>query len=343
MKKPVVAVSRPIQWGTKFQGKKFDLHPLTLFGIEPRLKNGKVALDSVGAVIVNDGMERALEFFRQNKPAAFLFSSMYYPDGSENQIRTVARFIEQLKTISPSTKFIYWNGNQQGYLDYNAAAFLPCLDAVLTNTRDPADFKIFEDAGVKCVATLYQFGFDPEEHGQNRKRRPKYDCFFAGSQTYSKKNPQKYPNSKWRYDFILAVANSFRTLIHGKGTWAGVESHTYLYGQEFYDTFLKASVVIGANHWDLERYYTRRTVYALASGRPYVVREIPGMQYDFENKKHLCWFKDIPDGLDMIKWLLKHPVEAGKIGEAGRKIAVERFSWEALLGQFEDLLENTIL
>lgn len=342
MKKPIVAISRPMQWGTKYQGKKFNLHPMSLFGVEPRLKAGQVAGDSVGTVIVDNGMAHAVEFFRQNKPSAFLFSSMYYPDGSENQIRTVVHFIEKLKTISPGTKFIYWNGNQQGYLDYNAAAFLPFLDAVLTNTKDAKDFKIFKDAGVKRVATLYQFGFDPDEHGRKQTRRPKYDCFFAGSQTYSKKNPQKYPNCKWRYEFIMAVANTFRLLIHGRGKW-GCDSYAYLFGQKFYDTFLHASVIIGANHWDMERYYTRRTVYALASGRPYVVREIPGMQHDFVNREHLCWFKEIEEGLDMIKWLLRHPAAAKKIGDAGRKIAVERFSWSALLDQFEDLLENTIL
>jgi hypothetical protein len=321
------------------EGKLCRFHYLNLFGISPVLRDGTAAWDSVGAMLCPELIDTAVEFFRVQKPAAFLFAPMYAKDGTKLQVEGVVAFLDRLKTASPGTKFIYWNGNQQGELDFNVKAFLPFIDAVFTNTDDAEEHQVFLRVG-KPVRTFYQFGFDPAEHGRNRHLVPTHGCSFAGSQTF-RGRPPKYPNSEWRYRFLCRVAEEFDFALYGKGAWPFLKLG-HIVGQRFYDSFASSGVVLGANHWDYVRYYTRRTAYALASGRPYVVRYIPGMEQDFENGRHLIWFTEQDEGLEAIRKLLADPALAIQIGEAGRALAIERFSWAALRREFERLVLSVL-
>jgi len=338
MKKPLVVFGRPTQWVTQPASQRYRFKHLgCLHGPSPALRDGAPAWDSVGAMLADSSLlDWAVDFFRVEKPDAFLFGPMYAKDGTKLQVAGVVGLLERLKTASPGTRFLYWNGNQQGKLDFNLDAFRPFVDAVLTNTRDPREHRNFYAAGIEKVDTLYQFGFDPEEHG--RPQTPEHDCHFAGSQTFSGR-PTKYPNSEWRYRFLCEAAQRFDLVLYGKGQWPFAK-RSHVVGQRFYDTFTEARVVLGANHWDYVRYYTRRTVYALASGRPYVMRYVPGMECDFENWRHLVWFTEIDEGLEAVQKLLGDPLLAERIGREGRQVAVERFSWQALQRQLETLLDR---
>jgi glycosyltransferase involved in cell wall biosynthesis len=40
----------------------------------------------------------------------------------------------------------------------------------------------------------------------------------------------------------------------------------------------------------------------------------------------------------MLTWLLEHPAEAGRMGEAGRRYVESRYAWDVVLGSYEDFL-----
>lgn len=341
MKKPLVVYCRPLYWLSKpAQVENCQYHYVDLFGLDPLLRGGQRAHDSVGAVMDPKILGWAVDYCRRQKPQAFLFPPMYALDETKLQVDGVVQFLDRLKTASPNTKFIYWNGNQQGYIDYNLAAYKPFVDVIFTNTDETKERELFQSAGIKDVRTFYQFGFDPAEHGRALKGKLR-ECHFAGSQTFLKNRPIKYPYSEWRFKFFCRVSKRFDLALYGKGQWP-FTTINYQYGQAFYDSFVHCKVILGSNHWDYLRYYTRRTVYALASGRPYVVRYIPGMEQDFENGKHLVWFKEIDEGLEEIHRLLADPVRAQRIGEEGRKIAVERFSWDSLQRRLDQMIPTLL-
>lgn len=349
-KKPVIVFARPRQWAVVRDSSHYDFVHVPLFGPNPVLRDGSPMCDSVGGVVNPVGAEVLKEVFRDRQPAAFLFWAMYANDGTPKQVEGVKKLLSELRTISPRTRFIYGNGNQQGELDFNVEAFRDHIDVILTNTRDPKDYSVFKKAGIPHVGTFYQFGFDPAEHGQfdggmlgiapDGNGGP-YDILFAGSQTYDSNKGQHYPNSWFRYELICRVNHQFRLLVHGKGRWP-FPHHPYLHGRELYDAYCRAKIVLGVNHWDLNRYYTRRTVYALASGRMYLVRYIPGMEKDFENKRHLVWFHEVEEALDLMKHYLGNEKERLRIGREGRELAVKRFSWAALALEFERVLDKLI-
>lgn len=116
--------------------------------------------------------------------------------------------------------------------------------------------------------------------------------------------------------------------------------HPGLHALEYFREIQKAKIVLGTYHYDLERYYTKRTVYGGASGRMMMTRYIPGMEKDFENHENIVWFHSIEEGLELIEYYLKNNEEREKIAKQTRDHFVKNHSWKARLRDFEGVMKR---
>lgn len=338
MTKPTVIFTRPAQWGRgNCRSAKLKLVHAPVFGNYPRLRNGEPMGDNVGGVATRDGLDKLVELFHEHNPDVFLYWATYYDDNSINQLSTVVATLKQLREQFPNTLFIYGNGNQQGYPDFNVEAFKFAIDLLLTNTRDAKEYEMYKEYGIPNVGTFYTFGFDPTEHGKFFGIKESYDCFFGGSQSFNPARPVKYPKSVMRLEFLKAVNERFKLLVHGKGFWP-FKVYPYLYARDYYKVFGRAKIALGMYHWNKERYYTKRTIYSLASGKCFITHYIPGMEKDFTNHQHLVWFTTIEEALDVIDFYLKNPERRERVGGWGRELAIQNHSWQARLKEFEKIV-----
>jgi glycosyltransferase involved in cell wall biosynthesis len=355
-KKPLVIVTRPAYWA-KCKSDKMNLVYAPISGDEPTLlRNKKLCGDSVGGVVTSKGVDNLIRLFKSGKPQVFLMWCHYMQDGSKNRLIHWSRVLEQLRGISPDTIFLYGNGNQQGVPDFNMEALRESIDGVLVNTRDKREYAMYKHWSLKYVDTLHTFGFDPDHHGPKRfKGQPKYDCFFGGSQTmYHKtqaarkfypKNKMlegKYPKSKERWDFLNMVNDNFKLIIRGKGKWAPIAVNPYLTGDAYPSAFGEAKIALGYYHWDLVRYYTKRTIYSGASGRLLITHYIPEMEKDFTNHKNIVWFKTHEEGIDLIRHYLKNDKKREEIARAQRQHFIKNHDWNARLREFEKIVEKIL-
>ena len=357
MRKPNVLFTRPAYWDQR--ESKFNLIHCSISPYEDtRLRNGKLCADSVGGVMTDKGADILIKMFEEYKPVAFLWWAHYMNDGSADRLGKLTQVLLKCRQIAPDCKFLYGNGNQQGFPDFNVSRFHEngLVDGILINTRDKREIKMYKSHGIKFVDTLHTFGFDPSEHGQFGDVKPEYDCIFGGSQTMDRKtnrpvkfypkNPMlggKYLKSKERFDFIAAVAKRFKLMLLGKGKWPKeFNLKPYQYGQDYYKVFGRAKITLGMYHWDLERYYTKRTIYSLASGRMLIAHYIPGMENDFTKGVHCEWFKTVPEALELIAKYLKDDVARMHVGAAGRARAITNHSWDARLKEFEVILGKVL-
>lgn len=337
MGKAKLIFTRPAQW-EGMESENFQLIHAPVFGPEPRLRNGEPMADSVGGMATRKGLDRLIQLFGEHQPDVFLFWAMYYDDSTNNKVGTIRETLQVLKQISPKTVFVYGNGNQQGHVDFNVDAFKSTIDVILTNTREGWEHDLYRKIGVKHVDTLYTFGFDPKEHGQfDPNKETLFDCFFGGSQSYHPSRGGKYVKSELRLRFLQKVFNRHRLKVCGKGMWP-FPAYPYQYGKSYYRAVTEAKINLGMYHWDLTRYYTKRTIYSLASGRMYLVHYIPEMERDFVRGEHLDWFGTVDEGLEKIDYYLAHPEERERIGKTGRELAVKKHSWEARLRDFEKVM-----
>lgn len=339
--KPTVIFTRPHQW-SKYKSDKLNLIHAPVFGDDPMLRDLSPMFDSVGGVAFPGGIEKTVALCKMHQPQAFVFWAMYgFGDSDKRQLSSIVEMVKQIKEISPKTVIFYGNGNQfdtilHGEPDFNVKAYMQYIDVILDNTKDPKIHECYKKYGLK-VETFYTFGFDPEVFEPVWDVQPTYDCFFGGSYT----GQNRFPNSRTRHQLITRVAKSHKLLVRGRGPWP-VKKQPYLNAMEYYREFGTTKLALGCYHADLYRYYTKRSIYAIASGRPYVVRYIPGMEHDFENNKHVVWWNSVESALEKIKWLLEDPSARMSIGQNARTIAVENHSWEARLRDFEQIVSQYI-
>jgi len=359
MSKPVVVFTRPDYWAN-CESDKLELRHVSIGGGEPvLLRNKKLCGDSVGGVMTDKGARDLVMEFRIRKPDVFLWWAHYTQDGTKDKLGKMVKLLRELRGLAPKAKFLYGNGNQQGMPDFNVEAFKEFIDGILINTRDKREFEMYKSHGIKFVDTLHTFGFDPEKHGPgkafSKNKNPKYDCFFGGSQTLNIQTGRpsnfypanqmlggKYPGSKRRFEYLKKVNDHFNLLVRGKGKWHPIVAHKYLDANEYPTAFGDAKIALGMYHWDLERYYTKRTIYSGASGRLLITFYIPGMEKDFENGKNIVWFKEIESGLSKIDYYLEHDKEREALAKAQREHFIKNHSWVPRLREFEKIVEKIL-
>jgi hypothetical protein len=323
--------TRPVQW--KHNDTPFlNLVHAPVFGPKPMLRGGAPMGDSVGGCTTDEGLTKMVNLFKQHKPDAFLFWAMYgMSDTDKHQLASVQIALATCKRIAPKCKFFYGNGNQastilKGEPDFNVLAFKSVIDVVLDNTRDKRIHDCYKKHGLN-VDVLHTFGFDPAKFPTAFDVKPEYDAYFGGSYT----GHTRFPNSGFRHDLLTRIDKEFNLLVSGRGRWPVKHVEHYQHAVDYPKMFARAKVAIGCYHDDLQQYYTKRSIYALASGRPYLVRYIPGMEDDFQQGKHLVMYTDVTDAVQLLKQLIENPKTAKKIGKAGREIAVDKHSWNARL------------
>lgn len=335
--------TRPAQWadmGGHIDG--LELIHADVFGPSPILRGGVQMGDSVGGVALSSRLEDMVGQFEQEQPDAFLFWAMYGDEGGDkHKLDVVVDALKRCKAASPRTVFFYGNGNQASTIleakpDFNVAAFAPVIDVVLDNTSDERIHAIYRNSGFR-TDTLHTFGFDPEDIESRAGLQANHDVFFGGSYT----GRSRFPNSAFRHDLVVHMAKHFDVLVRGRGKWPSpLKRKPYVHGMDYPKEIARCKVALGCYHVDLERYYTKRTIYSLASGRPYVVRYIPDMEQDFTNGEDLYWYHDVDEAIGLVRRLVEDEHLAGVVGKNGRQVAEANHSWEARLHDMHGILER---
>lgn len=78
----------------------------------------------------------------------------------------------------------------------------------------------------------------------------------------------------------------------------------------------------------------------LASGGFCLTRYYPGLEKQFENKKHLVWFKDLQEAKELIDYYLKNTIERNEIAKNGFNQYVEKHTGAERLKNMFDILQG---
>lgn len=263
-----------------------------------------------------------LDAFVAARPDYFLFHK------DEHLTRGI---LSALKQNSPKTKFIMAYRDQRGCIPPLILGRRGLIDILLINNEDPKQFKMYKDFGIPHVFTSHHCL--PTDEFQEFDSPVPYDIFFGGNNF----NHDKFPLSKHRYNFIIRVRDLFKNMVvYGSGwpfpTKKSVSRPTYAH------VLRTAKINLGFNHYNVLRYYDRRLFECMGSGRLHITYYVPGMEKDFENHKHLVWFRTVKEGLNVIQNYLKYPEKREAVAAAGRKLICEKHSMTVRAKEFKDLL-----
>lgn len=334
-----VVHTRPSCWGTRLKSNKLDLVHIPIGHPEYRLRKGEPAGDNMGEVMTPQGEYMLVDAFVRHRPDVFLFWTHFG--------RFTPKLMKRLRQISPETVFVHGNGNQllgPHKVCWFVHKYRKYIDAVLTSTTD-ARRKALIGKWVGWVGTLWTFGFDPAVFGPPTVE-PEYDCFFGGGDSVAPNRPNgKFPRSRFRHDLIFEVNRHRKLLLLGGGTWRknGLPARPGVTdGLGYFREMQRARIVLGTYHDDLERRYSKRTVYGGASGRLFMTRYIPKMEMDFKNHENIVWFRSVDEGLELIDHYMSHDDEREKVAAQTRAHFVAYHDWAARLREFERLVPKIL-
>lgn len=192
------------------------------------------------------------------------------------------------------------------YIEYLAQA-----DAVfITN---PSKLAMLRSRGIDHAAFVLE-GFSSTFHHPIKVRRPKRDIAFIGGPGREGK----------RAEFLAEVARHHDLEIFGChwDEWNTLYPRLRINGPVrppgYRRVCAESRIVLGLNQVNRDSlYFSNRTFLTLACGGFHLTHYVPGLERVFENRKHLCWYRDVDDCIAQIDHYLARPDERDAIAEQG--------------------------
>lgn len=330
-RRPVLLVLHPRHWARpEYAGlTALDVHHVSIGGAVPKKLSGTPTFDGYAEATTEEGLRNLYAAANKLQPDFFLF---WLHTGFHNE------HLAEVRRLSPRTKMIFWFGNHRTRLAGNVVKIRKHVDALVLNSKEPSQFKLYRDYGIDKIGTLYD-GFDPAEVPLEEVE-PKYDCFFAGESYFfaqQRNEALTFPGTMARREFVIACSKRFSIACHS----ARRESWPFPTLREVYHphhtaAMREARITLNVNHFpSFRQAYTRRTIRSIFARRCHVTLYIPGMEEDFTNHEHLVWFRDTREGVDLVARYLKDHEARERIAWAGWKLACEKFTFKQRLIGFE--------
>jgi len=320
-----VVYTRPTGWA-EVGGDVLDLHHVSLGGTEPRRNSGRPAGDGIGVVALPEWVDKLEQTLRSVKPALFVRDVMQRFGVDE---------MARCRAASPDTVWCLVEGNQPTGVSRFVERLGQFVDVVMINNYDSETILAYINAGKHVVPGFWD-GHHPGDHERQPVSWCTRDCFFGGSNRHSQDDRWEFPDGESRFNFIKRMWSCFELELRGNDKEWGPIALPVLAHRPYLQAMQRARVVLGHNVFKLKRYYGRRTIHSIASGRPFVTKRIPGMDSDFGPDDGVFPFDTVNEAEEIVRHLLtdkKAHVEASK---AIRSLATKH-TWEARLRRLEKL------
>jgi glycosyltransferase involved in cell wall biosynthesis len=102
-----------------------------------------------------------------------------------------------------------------------------------------------------------------------------------------------------------------------------------------------AKIVLGINSLNDRRgYFSDRNILVPACGGFMLTHYVPGLERYFEQGRHLAWYRDRGQLLELMKHYLINDEERKKISEGGRKHVLSNYTWDISMRRMLSVLED---
>jgi len=264
------------------------------------------------------------EFFTRVKPDIF-FLTKKAPGPKD---------LKSLKDVHPPMKFVMWSGDIRRSPTKPVVIRRDIIDLLLVSNHGKSQHKLYRKLGIKNINVLY-FAVCPDLVCHT-PIPTLHDAIFGGSYY----GPKKFPLGGFRIQFLSEARKKINLIVRGGGWPFPSEKRVFKY--DYSVAIKQAKINIGINHFSLLRYYNHRIFNCMAAERLHLTHYIPGMEQDFENHKHLVWFKTIPEGLNLLDYYVKNDKARDKIATEGKKIVFEKHNWKNRATKLKALLERLL-
>lgn len=143
--------------------------------------------------------------------------------------------------------------------------------------------------------------------------------------------PESFPDgTSERVQTIRAIQNAGVDIgVVSPGPWpADIPYAGSCTVKQQHHVWKRAKVCLNVNHFNqIERYYSDRQLISMASGKPVVCWGVPGLEREFQDRKHCLFFRYPQEAVHRVLELLGNPTLAAQIGAAGREEVLKNHTW----------------
>lgn len=253
----------------------------------------------------------------------------FTPDWAWLQLQTTdiikAGSIQKLREALPKCVVSHWMGDIRSTIDGYLTSI--CKATHMTLTSSKGYLPMYLQAGAP-EAHYLQIGLDWDNVCWQPEWTPPFrvpEAVFIGN-CYT----PPFPGWQERENAVRALhAAGIDVGVVGDG-WGGkgfpVVGRCHV--KEQIHVWKRAKVCISVNHFpDVAGYYSDRHLTALLSGTPVVCRYIPALEEEFQNGKHLLWYRTEEELVGHVRTLLADEPLRCRLGAAGRAEVISNHTW----------------
>ncbi|MEM7164399.1 MAG: glycosyltransferase [Planctomycetota bacterium] len=197
----------------------------------------------------------------------------------------------------------------------------------LTST---GQIQAYKEAGAKSVVYLHS-GVDPDDHRRGRfKKRFQSDVAFIGKANFAE-----------RVDMITLLSQRVDLKVYG-ARWDqyGINATKETVGvRDFRRVCASAKIVFGMDKTvDQELYFSNRTWFVLGCGGFLLTRYVPRLEDLFANHRHLAWFRELDEAVELIDYYRKNDRAREQIQEEGFRFAHEHYPFDRMASNIRRVL-----
>lgn len=183
----------------------------------------------------------------------------------------------------------------------------------------------------KCNKKIYywQIGYDPKIYFPKHKNTFKSKSIFIGNNW----NTSNFPGQKERVSALKNISNKFKNSFHIYGSgWSneGLTSLGSLKLIDLNDYYNNSLSCISINNFNnISHYFSDRLLLTIASGRPTIALNFPGIKDYFIDNEEILIAKNPKEFADKISWILNNPEKAEAIGCNGHKKVLHEHTYKS--------------
>jgi len=223
-----------------------------------------------------------------------------------------------------------WTGDVRTNIDWyiNLGKYFVTLFTNMT------DVEKMRSLGLR--ADYLQIGYD-HNYYYPEERICHNNIVFCGNY-YAKAD---FPLTGLRREFVQALRKEFgnRFNLYG-GNWKPDISPEceYVNNQDEAEIYRTCAIAINCSHFDYSRYSSDRLFREMASGAFVLSHAYKDYNIDFENKKHLVVWNDIPELIEKCYYYLDNESERNIIAKQGCDFVQSNANWDYRIKQFVELI-----
>lgn len=188
----------------------------------------------------------------------------------------------------------------------------------------------YRAAGVRRPVYVHN-GVDPDHH-----RRVEPCARFEGDVAFIGK-----AHGSERVEFIQRLSQDLRLKVYG----AGWREHGVIPAREavgvgdFARICASSKIVVGIDKTaNTELCFSNRTWFVLGSGGFLLTRYIPGLEKLFANHRHLVWYRDADDAVELARYYVKADAERSKIARQGYEFVHTHYPFDRMAKNMIEVL-----